>query len=171
MLRTYLLVSAAALLAACSTTPTQPVAESKPAAPAAAPAKPAAPAPAAEVLPPHRDPNSELSKNNAVYFAYDKYVIEDKYKATVDLHAKYLVAHPELNVRLEGNADERGSREYNLALGNKRATAVQSALGLLGVKASQMEAVSFGEDKPLAIGHDEDSWAQNRRTDIVYPQR
>lgn len=170
MLRTHLLVSTAVLLAACSTTPTQPVAETKPAAPASV-AKPAAPEPVAETLPPHRDPNSELSKNNAVYFAYDKFVIEEKYKPAIELHSHYLVSHPELHVRLEGNADERGSSEYNLALGNKRATAVQHAMGVLGVKENQMESISYGKDKPLAIGHDETSWAQNRRTDIVYPQR
>ena len=89
----------------------------------------------------------------------------------VDRHAKYLVAHPSLSIKIEGNADERGGREYNLALGQKRADAVKQALKLAGVKEDQMESVSFGKEKPVALGHDEAAWSQNRRADIAYPSK
>jgi len=86
----------------------------------------------------------------------------------VEVHGKYLVANPTRRVVIEGNADERGSREYNLALGQKRAEAVKSRLRLLGVQESQIETVSLGEEKPVATGSDEASWAQNRRADLNY---
>jgi peptidoglycan-associated lipoprotein len=83
-------------------------------------------------------------------------------------HAKYLNEHPDRKVRVEGNADERGSNEYNLALGQRRAEGVKKLLELGGAKASQIETASYGEEKPKAIGHDETSWSQNRRSDIKY---
>jgi len=150
--------------------PTESSSASKPQPASAAKADASAP-PANAALPPHRDPQSDLSKNSVVYFAYDRFTIEDAYKPVVEMHSKYLLGHPELRVRLEGNADERGSTEYNLALGSKRAFSVQHAMQALGVKEGQIESVSFGEDRPIAIGHDESSWSQNRRTEIVYPAK
>ena len=116
---------------------------------------------------PLKDPNNILSKRS-VYFAFDKYVIDDKYHALIQAHAAYLHSHPEAKVTLEGNADERGGAEYNLALGQKRAAAVQKMMELSGASAKQMEAISFGKEKPKAAGHDEAAWAENRRTDVHY---
>lgn len=104
---------------------------------------------------------------SSVYFEYDRDDIQPQFMGVVEEHAKYLRANPALRVRIEGNADERGSREYNVALGQRRADAVMKALGLLGVPASRMEAVSYGEEKPRRTGHDEASWAENRRDDVV----
>ena len=94
--------------------------------------------------------------------------MKNEYRATVQAHAQYLRDNAAAKVLLQGNADERGSREYNLALGQKRADSVRSAMTLSGAKDSQIEAVSLGEEKPRATGHDEASWAENRRTDIRY---
>ena len=104
----------------------------------------------------------------SVFFDYDSYVIKDEYKSLVEAHAKFLVANPKVKMLIQGNADERGSREYNLALGQKRAEAVRKALTLLGAKDAQIEAVSLGEEKPKNAGHDEAAWAENRRGDILY---
>jgi len=116
---------------------------------------------------PLKDPNNILSKRS-VYFDFDKYAVKPEYRALVEAHAKYLASHPELSIRIEGNADDRGSREYNLSLGQKRAVAVKSAANLLGVPDKQIETISYGEEKPKATGDDEASWAENRRADIVY---
>ena len=116
---------------------------------------------------PLTDPNNILSKRS-VFFDYDSDAIKPEYKALVEAHAKYLTEHKSAKVFLQGNADERGSREYNLALGQRRANAVRKAMNVLGASDSQMEAVSFGEEKPRATCHDESCWSQNRRTDIVY---
>lgn len=116
---------------------------------------------------PLRDPRNILSKRG-VYYDFDSFAIKDEYKAIVEAHAKYLRDNPGAKVLLQGNADERGSREYNLALGQKRAESVKKAMELLGVQDRRMEAVSLGEEKPRALGHDEASWAENRRSDIVY---
>jgi len=86
----------------------------------------------------------------------------------IQAHARYLREHPEVKVRIEGNADERGSSEYNLALGQQRSSGVQKVMTLLGVPESRIEAVSLGKEKPKATGHDETSWSENRRSDIVY---
>lgn len=112
--------------------------------------------------------NGPAGVGKSVYFDYDAYVIKDEYKPLVDAQAKYLMSHTNKHVALEGNADERGSREYNLALGQKRADAVRRALALLGVNDAQMEAVSFGKEKPRNPGHDEAAWAENRRVDFNY---
>ncbi|HSD59596.1 MAG TPA: peptidoglycan-associated lipoprotein Pal, partial [Burkholderiales bacterium] len=104
----------------------------------------------------------------SVYFEFDSFVIKDEYKPLIQAHAQYLKQNPKAKTILQGNADERGSREYNLALGQKRADSVKKALEVLGVKDAQVESVSFGEEKPRGTGHDEASWAENRRTDIVY---
>jgi peptidoglycan-associated lipoprotein len=120
------------------------------------------------VVPAHLDPQSSLSKNRSVFFEFDDFSIKKEYVPVVENHSKYLTTNPKLTVRLEGNADERGGREYNLALGQKRAEAVARSMKLFGSKDAQIEAVSFGSEKPKAIGHDEASWAQNRRVDITY---
>ena len=114
-----------------------------------------------------KDPNNILSKRS-VYFDYDSFMVKNEYRSTVQAHAQYLRDNAAAKVLLQGNADERGSREYNLALGQKRADSVRSAMTLSGAKDSQIEAVSLGEEKPRATGHDEASWAENRRTDIRY---
>ncbi|WP_322016174.1 peptidoglycan-associated lipoprotein Pal [Paraburkholderia sp. J12] len=115
------------------------------------------------------DPNSPLAKRS-VYFDFDSYAVKDDYQSLLQAHAQYLKTHPERHVLIQGNTDERGTSEYNLALGQKRAEAVRRALSLMGVPDSQMEAVSLGKEKPVALGHDEASWAQNRRADLVYQQ-
>ncbi len=112
---------------------------------------------------------SAAAADHSVYYAFDKYDITTNERPIVEANAQYLKAHPDLKVRIEGNADERGSREYNLALGQKRADGVEKALSLLGVSDGRMETVSYGKEKPKASGHDEQAWAQNRRSDIVYP--
>ena len=118
-------------------------------------------------LNPLTDPNNILSKRS-VYFDFDSYVVKDEYRSLVQAHAQYLRDNGNARVLLQGNADERGSREYNLALGQRRADAVRNAMTLSGAKESQIESVSLGEEKPRATGHDESSWAENRRTDIRY---
>jgi peptidoglycan-associated lipoprotein len=123
--------------------------------------------PTVNVPDPLNDPNNPLSKRN-VYFDYDSYSVKDEYKSVIEAHAKYLNANKSKKVIIQGNTDERGSREYNLALGQKRAEAVRRALAALGVPDSQLEAVSLGEEKPKATGSDEASFAENRRADLVY---
>jgi len=114
-----------------------------------------------------KDPNSPLSKR-IIHFDYDSAAIRDEYRAVLEAHAEFLKGTPAGKVILQGHADERGSREYNLALGQRRAESVFNAMSLLGVTASQIEPVSMGEEKPLVEGHDEDAWQQNRRTEILY---
>jgi peptidoglycan-associated lipoprotein len=116
---------------------------------------------------PLKDPNGPLAKRS-IYFDYDSYIVKDEFKPTVEAHAKFLGANKGRKVIIQGNTDERGGREYNLALGQKRAEAVRKSLSLLGVPETQMEAVSFGKEKPKATGSDEAAWAENRRADIVY---
>ncbi|WBY01957.1 peptidoglycan-associated lipoprotein Pal [Ramlibacter tataouinensis] len=103
-----------------------------------------------------------------LYFDYDSYAIKADAQPLVEAHARFLRANPQRRVSLEGHTDERGGREYNLALGQRRAEAVRRALGLLGVADNQMEAVSFGKEKPAATGGDESAWSQNRRVEISY---
>ena len=114
-----------------------------------------------------KDPNSPLSKR-VIYFDYDKDTVKPEFAALVQAHAGYLGQNRTRKVRLEGHADERGSREYNMALGQRRADAVRKATAVLGVGSERIETISFGEDKPKAQGHDEASWAQNRRVEIIY---
>lgn len=118
-------------------------------------------------LNPLHDPNNILSKRS-VYFDFDKYSVKDQYKSMVLSHARYLRENSNASVRLEGNADERGSREYNLALGQRRADSVKKVMTLSGTQESQIESVSYGEEKPRAMGHNEAAWAENRRADIRY---
>jgi peptidoglycan-associated lipoprotein len=109
-----------------------------------------------------------LLAQRSVYFDYDKDNIKPEFTALVQAHANFLAQNRNRKVKLEGNADERGSREYNIALGQRRANAVKQALTVLGVAGDRIETISFGEDKPKALGHDEASWSQNRRVDIKY---
>jgi peptidoglycan-associated lipoprotein len=118
-------------------------------------------------LPALKDPKSPLSKRS-IYFDYDSFVVKEEYKSLLDHHDKFLVRNGQMKMLIQGHADERGSREYNLALGQKRAEAVRRALGLLGVTEAQMEAVSFGEEKPAQVGLDEASFAKNRRVELTY---
>jgi peptidoglycan-associated lipoprotein len=116
---------------------------------------------------PRKDPASPLSKRS-IYFDYDSFTVKDEYRPIIEAHAGYLNNHRNARIVLQGNADERGSREYNLALGQKRAEAVLRALSILGVQEPQLEAVSFGEEKPRSLGTTEQDFAENRRVDIVY---
>lgn len=103
-----------------------------------------------------------------VFFDYDSYVIKPEAQPIIEAHARFLRTNGQRRVALEGHTDERGGREYNLALGQRRAEAVRRALGLLGVGDAQLEAVSFGKEKPAATGSDESAWSQNRRVEISY---
>ena len=114
-----------------------------------------------------KDPNSPLSKRS-VYFDYDKFDVKDEYRPLVEAHAKFLRDNATAKMLLQGNADERGSREYNVGLGQRRADAVKKMLTLLGARESQVESVSLGEEKPSCNGHDEECWAKNRRDDMLY---
>lgn len=118
-------------------------------------------------LDPLKDPNNPLSKR-VIYFDYDKDVVKAEYTSLVQAHAAYLGQNGSRKIRLEGHADERGSREYNMALGQRRADAVRKATAVLGVGNDRIETLSFGEDKPKSAGHDEAAWAQNRRVEIRY---
>jgi peptidoglycan-associated lipoprotein len=165
------IAAAAALLSACSTTKVAepaPVVE-KPVAQAATP-----PADNREIRPvetptvdPLNDPKGVLA-NRSVYFDFDSYAVRADGKPVVENHSAYLTKNTQRKVLIQGNTDERGGTEYNLALGQKRAEAVRKAMAALGVSDSQMEAVSLGKEKPKATGHDEAAWAENRRADIVY---
>ena len=103
-----------------------------------------------------------------IYFDYDSYIVKPEFQAVIEAHAQYLKANQRAKVSLEGHTDERGSREYNLALGQKRADAVRQSLTLLGVSAAQIESVSFGEEKPAVAGSDEAAYAKNRRAEFFY---
>jgi peptidoglycan-associated lipoprotein len=116
---------------------------------------------------PLTDPSNILSRRS-VYFDYDSNVVKDEFRNLIQAHTKYLIDNKNARVRLEGNTDERGSREYNLALGQRRADAVKKIMVVLGVPEARLETISFGEEKPKSPGHDESAWSQNRRTDIVY---
>ncbi len=175
MIRLLGLAAAALFVAGCASTKLSepaPVTDKSTAATTQTPATSASPRTVAPVetqprMDPLNDPNSPLAKRS-VFFDFDSFVVKPEFQSLIETHAKYLADHRERKVTVEGNTDERGSREYNLALGQKRADAVKSRLELLGATSSQIETVSFGEEKPRATGHDETAWAQNRRADIVY---
>lgn len=116
------------------------------------------------------NPESPLSKR-VIYFDYDSSSIRDEYREVLRAHAGYLAAHPAAVVVLEGHTDERGSREYNIALGERRAKAVQQLLLFQGANARQLETVSYGEERPVNPEHYEAAWQQNRRVEIVYKVR
>ena len=176
-----LAVAAMVGLAGCQTTPGGEApaaqAEAGPGAPAKPPAQAAEAKPiervdlsakeAAGAVSPLKDPANVLSKRS-IYYDFDKYDIKDDDKPIVDAHAKYLREHPDAKMLIQGNTDERGSREYNIALGQRRADGVKRLLILLGAKEEQIEAVSLGEEKPKAQGTSEEAYAENRRSDILY---
>ncbi len=109
-----------------------------------------------------------MPSEKSIYFGYDEATFDQQYESVLLAHAQFLKANPGIRVEIQGNCDERGSREYNIALGQRRALAVKRALELLGVDGYRIETVSFGAEKPVAFGHDEASWRLNRRADIVY---
>jgi peptidoglycan-associated lipoprotein len=116
---------------------------------------------------PLRDPRNILSKRS-VYFDFDSYAVKDEYKPLIEAHAKYLQTNRSARTTIQGNCDERGSREYNIALGQRRADTVKRMMQLYGVTDAQVETVSFGKEKPRNAGHDEAAWTENRRDDVVY---
>jgi peptidoglycan-associated lipoprotein len=116
---------------------------------------------------PLKDPSSPLSKR-IVYFEFDSYVVKDEYKPMIEAHGRYLQANRNARMTVQGSTDERGSREYNIALGQRRADALKKLLVLYGATEIQIETVSFGKEKPVREGHDEASWSQNRRDEIVF---
>jgi len=165
------IVTTAAILSACST----PVKLAEPAPVVEKPVE--QPAPVADTrtvapvetksIDPLDDPKGVLA-NRSVYFDFDSYVVRADGKPVVENHSAYLTKNKQRNILIQGNTDERGGAEYNLALGQKRAEAVRKAMTTLGVPESQIEAVSLGKEKPKAEGHNEEAWSQNRRSDIVY---
>lgn len=174
-------VAATLFLGACSSTPVTST-TTTPEAPVAAPAAPTtsantqtptvvAPSATGTAVAPYLDPKNPLAQQRSIYFDYDQYVVKADSAGLIEMHGKFLASNPTVAIRIEGNTDEQGGAEYNLALGQKRAEAVLKALAVYGVKASQMEAVSFGKEKPKATGHDEAAYAQNRRADLAYPTK
>jgi peptidoglycan-associated lipoprotein len=166
-----LIVSSALFLTACQTTKLdeKPPVESRAAEPAKVAennARNVEPI-VAKTVDPLDDPQGVLAKRS-VYFDYDSYVVKDEYASVVQNHAKYLSGNKARKIIIQGNTDERGGNEYNLALGQKRAEAVRKSMNALGVADAQMEAVSLGKTKPKTLGSDEAAWAENRRADIVY---
>ncbi len=180
MKRILAAVLATAILAACSSTPTKEqdgaAVEDRGAAGSQPTTKPpVATGPSTTPMDgkgvsgnPLKDPANVLSKRS-IYFELDSNVVKEEFKPLVSAHARYLQQNPAQKLTVQGNADERGSREYNLALGQRRADAVKQMMQLLGAKTDQIETVSFGEEKPKATGHDEASWNENRRADLAYP--
>ncbi|MEW6688840.1 MAG: peptidoglycan-associated lipoprotein Pal [Pseudomonadota bacterium] len=117
---------------------------------------------------PFTDPGNILSRRS-IYYDYDQYDIKEQYRPLVEAHAKFLRDNPKMKILIQGNTDERGSREYNVGLGQRRSDGVRNMLKLLGAREDQIESVSLGEEKPKSEGHDESAWSQNRRSDILYP--
>ena len=172
------ILTAAALLAACATSsdksgqPAAGVEERKPGA-----AKPVESKPIARVEPGGKpsgggfaalkDPNNILSRRS-IFYDYDKFDVKDEYRNLVEAHAKFLRETPSAKMLIQGNTDERGSREYNVGLGQRRSDGVKRMLQLLGAREEQIESVSLGEEKPQSDGHNEDAWSKNRRSDLLY---
>ncbi len=151
-----------ALLYGCASTPVEP---EKPAEPSVqTPAAPAAPPLAARPVQPAP---VDLSKRS-VFYDYDKYDIKDEYRPVLQVHGKYLAENRGKKMLVQGNCDERGSREYNIALGQRRAEGVKRMLVLMGATEAQVEPVSLGEEKPRCVDHNEGCWSQNRRSDMLY---
>jgi peptidoglycan-associated lipoprotein len=172
-----IVASLGAVLGGCSSTPLTPPGTTPVTTAAPAPAKSmTAPGPSSTTVatvsvPAYLDPSNPVSKQRRVYFDFDDFTVKNQYAKLIQLQGNFLESKPSISIKVEGNADERGSPEYNLALGQKRAEAVVKALEIYGVKDRQLEAVSWGEERPKASGHDEAAWAENRRADLVYPQR
>ena len=162
---------ALALITGCASTPTP---ESKPGEPQASPATPPVAPPSSAVQPLQPGAvGSESLKDGAlakrsVFYDLDKYDIKDEYRPILQTHGKYLAEHRNTKMLIQGNCDERGSREYNIALGQRRAEGVKRVLVLMGATESQVEPVSLGEEKPRCTEHAEGCWQQNRRSDMLY---
>ncbi len=171
MKKAWIAVLALAVLYGCGSQPSKD--EGKAAVEDRAPTAPAAPASAQPVQPaqmpmnPLKDPKNILSKRS-VYFDYDSDKIRDEFRPLLQAHAKYLAGNSGAKMLLQGNCDERGSREYNIALGQRRAEAARRMLVLLGARDSQIEAVSLGEEKPRCSDKTEACWAENRRGDMLH---
>jgi peptidoglycan-associated lipoprotein len=168
-----LIVTSSVLFAGCSSTKLAEKPKIEEAAPTPTVTEAPKPADTRKVEMVTAAPIDELNTNAAlaarsVYFDFDQYIVKDEFKPLVEAHSKYLVSKQDRKIVIQGNCDERGGSEYNLALGQRRAEALRKSLSVLGVPDTRMEAVSFGKEKPKASGHDEASWAQNRRDDIVY---
>lgn len=176
MKKIALSIAMTALLAACSSTPTAPIKD-----PNAGQQTTSNTGTGSEIktvdtsgtsgkslYPELTDLNNILSQRR-VYFDFDSFVVRPDFNEMVQAHAKFLLSHKDVKIILQGNTDNRGTAEYNLALGQKRAEAVFAMLKALGVPESQIEAVSFGEERPLENGDTDEAWERNRRTDIVYP--
>ena len=184
-MRLIIVLSALAVLAGCQTTPEDQqasaagVEERKPGAKPGVQSKPvpgsqvgkvdptkpgAGKSPAAAGL---KDPSSPLSRRQ-IFFDYDKFEVKDEYRPVIEAHAKYLRENANAKMLVQGNADERGSREYNVALGQRRSDNVKKMLVLLGAREAQVESVSLGEEKPMCADHNEQCWAKNRRGDMLY---
>ena len=176
----YSFIACAVLLGACATTSDDqksdggaPVTGSKPGA-SSSPTTGREPVtkvetgkPAASPFAVLKDPNNILSKRS-VYFDYDKFEVKDEYRKLVEAHAGFLKANPSAKMLIQGNADERGSREYNVGLGQRRSDSVKKMLTLLGARDDQIESVSLGEEKPVCTAASEDCYAKNRRGDMLY---
>jgi peptidoglycan-associated lipoprotein len=188
MRQLYLGLFAAMVLAGCSSTPTQDAAPVDELAPGAATTAPAGGATTAGMstsgitgtaagagsapgatgaLVPSKDAKGPLSQR-VVQFDYDSFVVKDEYRTLVEAHARFLQANRSAKVTLHGHTDERGTREYNIALGQRRADAVKRMMVLVGAGEVQIETVSFGEEKPKSPGSHEEAWAENRRVEIMY---
>jgi peptidoglycan-associated lipoprotein len=172
MKRTPLAVLAlATALYGCATTESQDTSAAAPSPSARGTASPSAStgtAPSGQVASRSAAPGVERPDlKRSVYYEFDKYDVKAEYRALVESHARWLKANPRAKLVIEGNCDERGSREYNVALGQRRAESVTKMLVLMGVRPDQIEAVSWGEEKPRAAGHDEAAWSENRRADFV----
>ncbi|HEX8987216.1 MAG TPA: peptidoglycan-associated lipoprotein Pal [Rhodocyclaceae bacterium] len=163
MQRTLIAAAVCGLLAACSSTP-QKTAEA-PAPKAAADTRSVGETDAQRI-----DRIMKMLATNSIYFDYDNYTVKPQYAAQLKSDFEALNSMPSLALRLEGNADERGSTEYNLALGQKRAEAVRRALVMMGVPEARLEAVSYGKEKPRATCHEEKCWAEDRRVDFAQKQ-
>lgn len=138
--------------------------------------QPMEPAPtpmAVDVQPmPQGDPLDEgLLAQKIVYFDFDKYNINEEFRDVLSAHAEYLANNPSAKVTIEGHCDERGTREYNIGLGERRASAIQQMLTLQGASSRQINTVSYGEERPTALGHDEEAWSRNRRGEIIYTSK
>lgn len=172
MKRILSLLAVTGLLAACSSTPTttapQTSANAEPAnAEPTASKNAGATSMSTSDLYPAKGVGGALGQRE-IFYDFDKFNVKDQYLPVVSAHAKFLKDHAKAHVTLQGNTDERGSSEYNLALGQRRADSVRKLMTAAGVSEGQIETISFGKEKPRAAGHNEASWSQNRRTDIVY---
>jgi peptidoglycan-associated lipoprotein len=172
-MKKLLAIVAVALLAGCASTPPagpkagveerMPTATVQPAGAAVTPIAPSGGQP----VNPLKDPNNILSKRS-VFYDYNKYDVKDEYRPLLQAHAHYLSQNPGAKMLIQGNTDERGSREYNIALGQRRADGVRKMLELMGAKDSQIESVSLGEEKPRCADKTEACYSQNRRSDMLY---